>query len=234
MTDKKNLASVYDEIRHNLPPIAGVVNAAMVLDDVMFDNMQIDNLLPVLKPKVDGSRNLDELFAGVNLDFFVLFSSLGWIVGNTGQSAYVAANGYLDALTTQRRGRGLPASAMHIGAIVGAGYITRAGQLTTTDIKLYGATPLSVSDFHQLFAEAVLASPADSGLNPLLIAGLRTIDPLVDDQALWRHNPKFSHLWVVNELTNTAQGGSMSVASVRSQLLQATTTEQVQSHIQGS
>lgn len=233
MTDKKSLAETYEEIRRYLPPIGGVVNAAMVLDDVMFDNMQIDNLLPVLKPKVDGSRNLDELFSDVDLDFFVLFSSLGFIIGNNGQSAYAAANGYLEALTRQRRSRGLSASAMHIGAIVGAGYITRAGQLTTTDIKVSGAIPLSVSDLHQLFAEAVLASPADSGLDPLLVAGLRTIDPQVDDLAIWRHNPKFSHLWVVDVQAGTEQGGTVASSSVRAQLLESTTRDRVLCHIQG-
>ncbi|RYO78578.1 hypothetical protein DL762_008636 [Monosporascus cannonballus] len=53
-----------------MPPIRGVANAAMVLQDKPFDNMTWEDFEKVLSPKVEGSLNLDELLHSVNADFF--------------------------------------------------------------------------------------------------------------------------------------------------------------------
>ena len=108
--------------------MAGVVNAAMVLQDSMFSNTNIDMLRAVTAPKVDGSRYLDELFPDPSLDFFILFSSLAWAAGNSGQTSYAAANGYLAGLASQRRNRGLAASVIDLGPVLGLGYITQIGR----------------------------------------------------------------------------------------------------------
>ncbi|KAL2819623.1 lovastatin nonaketide synthase [Aspergillus cavernicola] len=232
ITNKASLQAVYKEVSETLPPIAGVANAAMVLQDIMLSNMELDDLLAVLRPKVDGSRYLDEVFSNHPLDFFILFSSLGLIVGNSGQSNYAAANAFMASLVAQRRQRGQAGSVMHIGAIIGAGYITRAGQIKSGDLAAYGAYPLSASDFHQLFGEAVLASPPQSGRNPDIVTGLRTIDPEVDDRVLWRSNPKFSHFWKVEEELQTDGDAKRSVAPVKVQLADATSKAQARKIIQ--
>ena len=74
------------------PPIAGIINGAMVLADGIFADLDIQDFRKVLRPKIDGSKNLDEVFAEDDLDFFVMFSSLTGVVGNRGQSHYAAAN----------------------------------------------------------------------------------------------------------------------------------------------
>ncbi|PLB53452.1 lovastatin nonaketide synthase [Aspergillus steynii IBT 23096] len=214
------------------PPIAGVANAAMVMQDIMLSNMELEDMLPVLKPKVDGSRYLDDVFRDHELDFFILFSSVGFAIGNSGQSNYVAANAFMASLAAQRRQRGLAASVMHIGAIIGAGYITRGGHITSADLNAYGAYPLSTSDFHQLFGEAVLASPANSGRNPDIVSGLRTIDPVVDDRVLWRANPRFSHFWRGDEELKTAKDAKRTVVSVKAQLAEATSKDQARDILQ--
>lgn len=43
----------------------------MVLQDSLTCDMSLDGMLKVLRPKVVGSINLDELFSEDNLDFFV-------------------------------------------------------------------------------------------------------------------------------------------------------------------
>ncbi|KAL3474076.1 lovastatin nonaketide synthase [Aspergillus californicus] len=232
VTKKASVIAVYHEISRTLPPIAGVANAAMVLQDIMLSNMELDDLVAVMKPKVDGSRYLHEVFGDCPLDFFILFSSLGLVVGNSGQSNYAAANAYMASLVAQRRERGLAGSVMHIGAIIGAGYITRAGQIKSGDLEAYGAYPLSTSDFHQLFGEAVLASPPASGRNPDIVTGLRTIDPEVDDRVLWRSNPKFSHFWQVEEELKTDGDTKRSMAPVKVQLAEATSKAQARKIIQ--
>src|SRR5207302_4916271 len=58
----------------------------------------------VLSPKVRGTYNLDEASRDVELDFFVLFSSLAGALGNLGQADYAAANGFMDQFAMYRNG----------------------------------------------------------------------------------------------------------------------------------
>ncbi|KAJ5427409.1 lovastatin nonaketide synthase [Penicillium cf. griseofulvum] len=233
VTNKASVKTVYEEIRQTLPPIAGVANAAMVMQDVMLSNMELDDLLAVMKPKVDGSRYLHEVFGDNHpLDFFILFSSLSFVTGNSGQSTYAAANGYMASLVGQRRAQGLAGSVMHLGAIIGAGYITRSGQLKSGDLAAFGSYTLSVADFHQLFGEAVLASPPHSGRKPDIFSGLHTIDPEIDDRVLWRSNPKFCHFWKLEEQMKSSGDIKRSMAPVKVQLAEAKTKAEARKIIQ--
>jgi 6-methylsalicylic acid synthase len=89
-----------------LPPVRGVVHAAGVLNDQLALETTRDGISSVLAPKVTGSLVLDEVFPAKSLDFFVLFSSCGHLVGSTGQTAYGSANAFLDALARRRKNQG--------------------------------------------------------------------------------------------------------------------------------
>ncbi|OLR93558.1 type I polyketide synthase [Actinokineospora bangkokensis] len=69
----------------------------------------------VLAAKVDGADNLDAALDGVELDAFVLYSSISGIWGAGYQAAYATANAHLDALAEARRARGLTATAVAWG-----------------------------------------------------------------------------------------------------------------------
>ncbi len=56
----------------------------------------------MLRGKAHGARVLDELTRDLPLDFFVLYSSAGRLLGPVGQGAYAAANAELDALGRAR------------------------------------------------------------------------------------------------------------------------------------
>lgn len=91
VTDEDAVRSLVRHIRTTGPPIAGVANAALVLHDSMFLTMTYEQMTDALRPKVEGSRILDEIFWRDDLDFFIMFSSLASTIGAPGQVNYAAA-----------------------------------------------------------------------------------------------------------------------------------------------
>nr|AUO16398.1 polyketide synthase [Streptomyces sp. IMB7-145] len=121
--DRAALAAVLDAIPQEFP-LTAVVHTAGVLDDGVVDALTVERAAGVLRPKVDATRNLHELTAGMNLSAFVLFSSAAATLGNPGQGSYAAGNAFLDALAAQRRADGLPATSIAWGAWAGGGLVT--------------------------------------------------------------------------------------------------------------
>lgn len=80
------------DIKDTMPPIAGIAHGPLVLQDAMFENMELESMEMVLEAKVKGGTILDEYFSDNSLDWFITFSSLVSIGGNKGQSNYAAAN----------------------------------------------------------------------------------------------------------------------------------------------
>ncbi|KAJ0385182.1 hypothetical protein COL922a_006852 [Colletotrichum nupharicola] len=194
--DRDSVQNAHKTIERTMPAIAGVALGAMVLHDTMFSELDMERVEKVTKPKIQGSLHLEEIFHDADLDFFVFFSSMASIVGNPGQSAYAAANMFMSGLATQRRRRGLNASAVHIGAISGNGYVTRELTLAQQEyLKRVGNQWLSEQDFHTLFAEAIYAGQAPRGKKPELATGLMTIDDSDDfgKNVTWFNNPMFQH-----------------------------------------
>jgi NADPH:quinone reductase-like Zn-dependent oxidoreductase/acyl carrier protein len=118
--------------------LAGVIHAAMVLDDGLIANMAPSRTHAVLAPKIAGANNLDAATRGGALDYFVAFSSVSAMVGNPGQGDYVAANGYLQGLMARRRAEGLPGLAVGWGAIADAGILARDPALAANLGRLTG------------------------------------------------------------------------------------------------
>jgi acyl transferase domain-containing protein/NADPH:quinone reductase-like Zn-dependent oxidoreductase len=117
VADESDVARVLAEVRDTMPPLRGVVHAAMVLDDGMLTQIDAERLERVLAPKIAGAWNLHRQTLDQRLDFFVLFSSIASVIGNPVQGNYAAANAFLDALSAFRRSRGLPSLTVSWGAL---------------------------------------------------------------------------------------------------------------------
>lgn len=230
LTDLTQTQSLYHDICSIMPPVGGVAQGAMVLEDTAFRNMARDAMDKVLQPKVQGSIVLDELFRdNKDLDFFVFFSSLVGVLGNAGQANYSAANLFMVSLAEQRRRRGLAASVMHIGPILGVGYVSQNSQASKAIFsRASGLQFVSEHDLHQHFAEAVVAGRP--GLNgPLEIAtGLLRVPARPEKTPFWFANPMTTHF--IMNTSGAAEASaktSESKASVKALLLQAKTPNQV-------
>jgi short-subunit dehydrogenase len=92
VTKKQDMINLHNHILGTMPPIGGVANGAMVQSNCFFSDLTYDALQEVLKPKVDGSMILDEVFSDDDLEFFLLFSSISAVVGQPFQANYDAAN----------------------------------------------------------------------------------------------------------------------------------------------
>jgi 6-methylsalicylic acid synthase len=87
----------------SLPPVLGIIHVSGVLEDSLLIETASDSFVRVLTPKISGAIALHRAFPPGTLDFFILYSSIGELVGTPGQSSYASGNSFLDVLATHRR-----------------------------------------------------------------------------------------------------------------------------------
>jgi NADP-dependent 3-hydroxy acid dehydrogenase YdfG/acyl carrier protein len=173
VADRTTLAALLDEITADGHRLSGVVHAAGVLDDGVIGGLTPHRLDGVLVPKVDAAWHLHELTRELELDAFVLFSSVAATFGGPGQGSYAAANAFLDALAVHRRAAGLPAVSMAFGLWAGTGM---GGSLSDADLRRMsrqGFPPLTVEQGLALFDKAVDSDSAFRVLVRLDLPALR-------------------------------------------------------------
>lgn len=187
VTDRAALMLLLDQCAAVMPPLAGVVHAAAVIEDSLARNLTKSQLGRVLNPKIQGALNLHELTLDKSLDFFVLYSSITTLFGNPGQSSYVAGNLWLEALAANRRQQGLAATCVRWGAIDDVGFLAR-------NVKIKGALQ------SRMGGAALSSARALAVLEDMLLANCPTLGVMEFD---WRalgsflptaRSPKFREL----------------------------------------
>jgi len=151
VTDLASVEGLLARIEAGPGPVRGIHLTAMVLDDGLIADLDAERIDRVLAPKIAGADNLDRATRGRPIDDFVLYSSAAALVGNPGQGAYAAANGYLEGLARRRRAEGLPALAVAWGAITDVGVLARDGATAARLERITG-----VSGFRAAEALALL------------------------------------------------------------------------------
>ena len=100
--ERKDLAAALKIAGEKFGPVQGVIHSALVLRDRLFESMEEKDLADVLRPKVSGSINLDELLKQTPLDFILYLSSAQSFRSAPGQSNYAAACTFKDAFALSR------------------------------------------------------------------------------------------------------------------------------------
>nr|QIP02013.1 type I polyketide synthase [Bradyrhizobium symbiodeficiens]QIP08317.1 type I polyketide synthase [Bradyrhizobium symbiodeficiens] len=93
-------------------PLRGVLHGAAVIEDGILPSVSEERLHRNWAPKAEGAWHLHAATLEQRLDWFCCFSSVAALFGSPGQSAYAAANSWLDTFTQWRRAQGLPSSAI--------------------------------------------------------------------------------------------------------------------------
>ncbi|MFF2175852.1 SDR family NAD(P)-dependent oxidoreductase [Lysinibacillus sp. NPDC058147] len=108
VSNKEEMSIAVSQLREKFGRINGVFHCAGVGNPGEILQRDIDQFLHVIRPKIHGTRILDELTEQDKPDFFILFSSISTLFPAHGQSDYVAANAFLDAYSQYRNKNGKP------------------------------------------------------------------------------------------------------------------------------
>jgi phthiocerol/phenolphthiocerol synthesis type-I polyketide synthase C len=146
VADRAALAETLAQVRAALPPIGGVVHAAMVVADGLLASLSQAQIAEVMHAKLRGALALDELTRDDPLSLFLLYSSATTAVGAPGQGAYVAANAAVEAIAVRRRAEGRPGCAVGWGPIRDVGFLARNEAAGKALARRLGALPMRAAD----------------------------------------------------------------------------------------
>ncbi|MFF4614081.1 SDR family NAD(P)-dependent oxidoreductase [Streptomyces albidoflavus] len=105
VTDARATERLVRKLTRRHKTLHGVLHAAGVLRDAFLQRKSVAEFRRVLAPKLAGCHAVDEATKGLDLDFFVLFSSVMGATGNIGQGDYAVANAFLDEFARHRATR---------------------------------------------------------------------------------------------------------------------------------
>ena len=189
------------EIREGDHPLRGVFHLAMVIDDAPLASLTRERMRNVMAPKSHGAWLLHKETRGMELDCFVMFSSVSSIFGNPAQGNYAAANAFLDSLAHHRRALGLPALTVNWGVLGGEGYVAR-NERVAEFLARQGTTPISPGEVVAL-------------LESFLATGIAQVMAIRVDWAKWRQffrglqeNPLLQDIFASGVESQEATGAS--------------------------
>jgi acyl carrier protein len=138
-----------------------------------------------MAPKVLGAWHLHAATLDEPLDFFIMFSSAASLIGSPGQSNYVAANAFLDALAHERRRSGLAALSINWGPWSEIGLAARpdrGGRLADQ-----GFASITPEQGLQVLGRLMRAAPTQIGVMPFDVGMWGRSHPAVADSPLFAH-----------------------------------------------
>ena len=109
----KELETVIKTIKQDMPQLKGIIHCAGIFGSGVIASQTWNHFESVFQAKVMGAWNLHYLTKDLDLDFFVMFSSIVSMIGASGLSNYTAANAFMDSLAHFRQFNHLPAMSIN-------------------------------------------------------------------------------------------------------------------------
>ncbi|KAJ5893876.1 hypothetical protein N7495_005567 [Penicillium taxi] len=200
------------DILATMPNLRGVIYSAMVVRDVMFEEMEYSDYHAVTQPRVQGVWNLYNGLVQFNqkLDFLINFSSLSGIIGNFTQSAYAASCTFMDEFSHSMNAIGVPCTTIDLPPVSGIGYLTQYDETREMVRQLFGDEWVTAEEIHSLLAIAIRGFMKDS-CNDHCITGMRGIKKQYENtDHPWTRDPRFSQLVRLYTMSTTSEKSSQS------------------------
>ena len=198
VADASALEATITKMSAEMPRIKGVIQSAMVLEDMYFEEMTYAPWVTSTRPKIQGTWNLHQLLPR-DLDFFVMLSSISGISGNGAQSNYAAGNTFLDGLAHYRRQQGLTACSLDLGAIMGVGWMAENVNMSAEAQADWARISLQPHELFSLIESAITGYSDDNACMPTqMVTGAGTggigqqMETLKTSSAF--DDPKYSYL----------------------------------------
>jgi 3-oxoacyl-(acyl-carrier-protein) synthase/malonyl CoA-acyl carrier protein transacylase/NAD(P)-dependent dehydrogenase (short-subunit alcohol dehydrogenase family)/acyl carrier protein len=122
VADEADLTRLLDTVRSTVGPIVGVIHAAGVIrDGLIRGGAAVEGSNAVWASKAHSGGLLHKHTQHDALSVFITFSSVTAALGAPGQSAYGAANRFLDSLMSMRQQLGLPGTSIQWPAVSDVG-----------------------------------------------------------------------------------------------------------------
>ncbi|HEY2197049.1 MAG TPA: SDR family NAD(P)-dependent oxidoreductase [Mycobacterium sp.] len=154
VADAQDVARLLATVKAELPPLAGIVHAAGEIGTTPLSNLDDAEVDRVFAGKVWGAWHLSEAAADLKLDFFLSTSSIASVWGGYGQTAYGAANAFLDGLAWRLREQGVGGVSVNFGPWAAG----MADEESRAKLSKRGVRTLSPSDALAGMADLMAAS----------------------------------------------------------------------------
>ncbi|MGV9799469.1 type I polyketide synthase [Mycobacterium sp. NPDC003449] len=115
VADAHDVTRLLTTVQAELPPLAGIVHAAGEIGTTALGDLDDAEVDRVFAGKVWGAWHLSQAAIDLRLDFFISTSSIASVWGGYGQTAYGAANAFLDGLAWRLREQGIAGTSVNFG-----------------------------------------------------------------------------------------------------------------------
>lgn len=139
--------------------------------------------------------NLDQAFAGIDIDFFVFTSFTSGILGTLGQANYAAGNSFLDNLARNRVARGQRAVSLVLHMVQGVGVVAENPEIESALRRkgIYGINETYLLEaLEAAIATQATTTPADHivvGMDPSKLKGSLSRSDVTD--YFWIEDARF-------------------------------------------
>jgi polyketide synthase PksN len=201
VTDPKAVNGLIESIRKDWGNLNGIIHCAGLIRDALITKKTVAEFLEVMAPKVAGLENLDYASKTLDLDCFVIYSSLSGCLGNPGQADYAAANAFMNEFAEYRQR--LVALKLRKGVTVSIGWpLWKEGGMridAATERLIYrnwGLVPLETRPGMKLLRQGLaLGRPqimVMAGDHALIRRNLRTAAAILPPNGTWISAPTAS------------------------------------------